>query len=236
MAAVTRGCRKSPCPGGVWWLVTNDDYDTLCVTDAHRHCESKWSAHSHLSDKRSGLRFAVELSKMHSNRKKSVIWFLRDNNGCKLIGILDLPTQCTKHTCSCGQQCTLTELLGTPFLSPDGQSCLPAENCAPPKEETHAGLTYLKYLNTSWRSSKPNIVYEMGVCCTHKHCCFGLPLKCESVNQRVTTIKRLINRYHWYDRSSFSGSCFWPERQQIWGDLPAAGGGQKEDQADPRRV
>lgn len=233
MAAVTRGCRKSPCPGGVWWLVTNYDYDTLCVTDAHRQCESKWSTHSHLSDKRSGLRFAVESSKMHSNRKKSVIWFLLDNNGCKLIGMLDLPTQCTKHTCSCGQQCTLTELLGTPFLSPDGQSCLPAENCAPPQRRNTC-RPYL--LEISEHFLLLFSVYEMWVCCTYKHCCFGLPLKCKSINQRVTTIKRLINLYHWYDRSSFSGSCFWPERQQIRGDLPAAGGGQKEDQADPRRV
>lgn len=182
MAAVTRGCRKPPCPGGVWWLVTNYDYDTLCVTDAHRQCESKWSTHSYLSDKRSGLRFAVESSKMHSNRKKSVIWFLLDNNGCKLIGILDLPTQCTKHTCSCGQQCTLTELLGTAFLSPDGQSCLPAENCAPPKAETHAGLTYLKYLNTS-------------------HCCSQF-MRCGFVAH--TNIVVLV--YHWNVSQLIRGS------------------------------
>lgn len=152
MAAVTRGCRKSPCPGGVWWLVTNYDYDTLCVTDAHRQCESKWSTHSHLSDKRSGLRFAVESSKMHSNRKKSVIWFLLDNNGCKLIGMLDLPTQCTKHTCSCGQQCTLTEL--HPSFHQMVSLASLQRTVHHHKEETHAGLTYLKYLNTSYCCSQ----------------------------------------------------------------------------------
>lgn len=141
-------------------------------------------------------------------------------------------TGAAKHTYihTYGQKCTVTELLGAPFLAPDGQTCIPAaipfSHKRQHKHKIWKGSRSVTqdFAFTLFRFTSSTLNME------DQSCCFLLD--CYLKPKSVLVVK-LVNSF---DHSSFSGSCFWPQHQQIWGHLPAASGGQKEDQADSHWV